>query len=160
VNKNEIVKVKRQENYSGEMKISILVLESALVLGLCLGPGCATRRNVRIQDPAYTPPAAAREPAAPDSTPRQPPSAKPAVIDPPSTAPVFVTEAPPPPHVEVVRLSPGPEYVWMPGYWEWKNHWTWMNGHWAVKPHPNAAWLPGRWVRRETGWIWVHGYWR
>jgi hypothetical protein len=155
------------------MKTSVLVLESALVLGLCLGPGCASRRRAAIQDPAYSSPVG--QPVSGNSsveTPEPPPvkpsslkpTSKPAGTEPTSAAspsPVVVNEAPPPPHVEVVRNPPGPQYVWIPGYWEWKNRWSWVNGHWEIGPRPGAVWVPGRWSRRTSGgWIWVRGYWR
>jgi hypothetical protein len=147
------------------MKTSVLILESALVLGLCLGAGCATRHGIKVQDPAYAAPVGASAPSNSPAVGREPSrlaatSGKPVVTEPPTT-PVVVTEAPPPPHVEVVRSAPGPQYVWIPGYWEWKDRWSWVNGHWVVSPYANAAWIPGRWIRRANGgWSWVRGYWR
>jgi hypothetical protein len=165
------------------MKTSVLVLESALVLGLCLGPGCVSRRAAVIQDPAYAPPVSRplsdhspieiqerpTEPLPPPPPPAKPtsslkPTSKPGGSEPTSGAspsPIVVNEAPPPPHVEIVRNAPGPQYVWIPGFWEWKNRWSWMNGHWEIEPHPGAVWVPGRWIRRSGGgWTWVRGYWR
>ena len=159
------------------MKTSVLILESALVAGLCFGPGCASRRAVQVQDPGYSAPvdqpvvATIPSPAVPSPgptpSPELTPTAKPETAKPSEpeparpTGPLVVNEAPPPPQIEVVGTSPGKDYVWIPGYWQWKNHWTWMDGHWAIGPRPNAAWIPGRWVRRTNGgWLWVKGYWR
>src|SRR6185503_3806804 len=36
----------------------------------------------------------------------------------PATTVVTQSE-PPPPQVEVVPISPGPDYVWAPGWWSW-----------------------------------------
>jgi len=36
-------------------------------------------------------------------------------VTPPNT--VDMAQAPPAPQVEVVPVGPGPDYVWMPGYW-------------------------------------------
>src|SRR5439155_26063786 len=43
---------------------------------------------------------------------------------------VYVDEAPPPPRVEVVSVRPGPEFVWIGGYWSWIDR--------------TYAWGPGR----------------
>ncbi|MBC8094644.1 MAG: YXWGXW repeat-containing protein [Akkermansiaceae bacterium] len=71
-----------------------------------------------------------------------------------------VVSRPPLPQIELVGKPPGPDYVWMPGHWERKEHWTWISGHWAQTPRPQAAWIPGRWARCDQGWMWVAGYWR
>ncbi len=54
---------------------------------------------------------------------------------PPSTVP-------PAPKVETMSPAPGPDYVWLPGGWTFKErhipllgkraHWEWVPGHWAV----------------------------
>lgn len=37
---------------------------------------------------------------------------------------------PPPPRVEVVTVSPGPEYVWVGGYHRWSGRaYNWVPGH-------------------------------
>src|SRR5215510_3382510 len=36
---------------------------------------------------------------------------------PPDT--VYVADAPPPMQTEVVAVSPGPDFVWVPGYWNY-----------------------------------------
>src|SRR2546426_1096897 len=46
---------------------------------------------------------------------------------------VYVDQAPPPRRVEVVPVRPGPEFVWIDGYWGWSG--------------PACAWVPGRWER-------------
>ncbi len=34
--------------------------------------------------------------------------------------------------VEVVTVSPGPEYVWIRGRWEMRgDDWEWIGGHWT-----------------------------
>jgi hypothetical protein len=43
-----------------------------------------------------------------------------------------VQPPPPPPLVRVVPRSPGRNYVWVPGYWNWNgNRYFWVNGYWA-----------------------------
>src|SRR6516162_3836950 len=67
---------------------------------------------------------------------------------------VVVPSAPPPPPVEVVPAAPGPEYIWVDGYWGWHGRWIWEPGRWAVRPHARAAWVPGRWSQGRRGWNW------
>jgi len=72
-----------------------------------------------------------------------------------------VAEAPPPPVVERVVVSPGPGYIWVPGAWVWTGYrWTWVNGRWARPPYRHAVWVPGRWERRGHSGIWIAGRWR
>lgn len=76
---------------------------------------------------------------------------------------VYVREAPPPPRgEEIVGVAPGPDYVWVGGYWE--HHatgWTWVPGRWVLRPKPGVVWVPGYWERRHPrGHVWVPGRWR
>jgi hypothetical protein len=72
-----------------------------------------------------------------------------------------VGSAPPPAIVETVVVSPGPEYVWVPGYWRWYGHsWGWIRGAWVIPPHHGVVWVEGRWGRRFGRVMWVEGHWR
>ena len=67
------------------------------------------------------------------SAPPGPPVSAPVVVStPPSPSPsVEVVEGsqPPPPIVEQVVVSPGPDYVWVAGFWAWHHrHWEWAPG--------------------------------
>jgi hypothetical protein len=81
---------------------------------------------------------------------------------PPTT--MVVTEfgaAPPPLIAETVVVSPGPAYVWVPGYWRWYGHgWGWVRGAWVIPPHRRAVWVEGGWGRRFGRTIWIEGHWR
>jgi hypothetical protein len=82
----------------------------------------------------------------------------PAVVEP---APVIVAEPPPPPTTEVITVSPGPEYVWIQGYWGWRgNRWVWERGHWERPPRAHAVWVPGHYYVRDNHHHWVPGHWR
>ncbi len=71
-------------------------------------------------------------------------------------SPAAVATAPPPPQQEVIVTSPGPDYVWVNGYWSWDGfRWVWVSGHWALPPYPSAIWIGGYW----RGGMWYHGYW-
>ena len=40
-------------------------------------------------------------------------------------AEVVISEPPPAGPVEVVPVAPGPDYVWVGGYWAWRGRWAW-----------------------------------
>src|SRR5213594_2197426 len=48
---------------------------------------------------------------------------------------------PPPRAVYVLPPNPGPEYVWVDGYWyPVGNHWKWHKGYWTRAPFMGARW--------------------
>lgn|SRR5579883_1094036 len=98
---------------------------------LSLAPGCVERRVEYIQAPP-----------------------------PPPGGEVVVNEAPPAPPQEVIVASPGPEYVWTPGYYTWRGGWVWVRGAWVIRPHPHAVWVAGHWGLRGHGYVWIGGHWR
>lgn len=75
---------------------------------------------------------------------------------------VYVVDAAPAPRTEViVGPAPGPNYVWVNGYWgRYRNNWYWVKGRWAARPRPQAVWVSGRWDHQPRGYRWSHGHWR
>jgi hypothetical protein len=69
----------------------------------------------------------------------------------------IVIGAPPPPRVvRVVPRSPGPEFVWVQGYWyPVGNHYKWHDGYWTRAPYPGARWVEPR----HDGTRYYLGYW-
>jgi len=68
--------------------------------------------------------------------------------------------APPQLRAEVVSAKPGPNFVWVAGYWKWSGGaYVWAPGHW-VKAKPGKAWVAGHWERRGNHWVWRSGHWR
>ena len=98
-----------------------------------LGAGCVVHRTVYVPAPAEAPP-----------------------------APVVTDQTPPAPQLEVVPVTPGPEYVWMPGYWSIGvgGGWVWMGGRYGLPPRPHAVWVRGHWGRHGRGYVWIGGRWR
>ncbi len=92
------------------------------------------------------------------------PMPPPAFSSPPSPPPpVEAVEGsqPPPPIAEQVIVSPGPDYVWISGYWAWHHHhWEWVRGRWDLPPRRGAIWISGRWEQHGGRVIWLDGYWR
>src|SRR5438477_12274782 len=64
---------------------------------------------------------------------------------------------PPPPRVVRVRpVSPGPEHVWIDGYWyPVGNRYRWHDGYWTRPAYPGARWV----APRHDGERYNNGYW-
>ncbi len=76
-------------------------------------------------------------------------------------AQTVVRVAPPPPRHDVLIASPGPRYVWTPGYYRWRHGaYVWVPGRYVVPPGPRVVWVPGYWAPRNGGYVWIRGYWR
>ncbi|HEY4012880.1 MAG TPA: hypothetical protein VGM06_06065 [Polyangiaceae bacterium] len=66
----------------------------------------------------------------------------------------------PPPQVEVVPASPGPDYVWIAGFHRWDGRgYVWVRGHYDRRPRQQAQWVRAHWERRGRGHVWVEGHW-
>ena len=65
--------------------------------------------------------------------------------------------APPPPQVvRVVPPTPGPEFIWVDGYWyPVGNHYKWHGGYWTRPPYPAARWV----TPHHDGERFFEGYW-
>jgi len=79
----------------------------------------------------------------------------------PSPTYVIVQEQPPADLVDERPATPGSNYIWLPGYWKFKDgRWHWKKGYWEVKPNPGATWVPGHWIKKHHhGWVWIEGHW-
>ena len=74
---------------------------------------------------------------------------------------VEVPEAPQPVIVETAPVSPGPDYVWIDGYWHWEgHHYIWNRGHWDRPPSRYHVWVRPSYVRIEHGYRYTPGHWR
>jgi hypothetical protein len=117
-------------------------------------------------DGAWTPGTPPSPPNA--SRPPQPPTA-PAAVPAPSSPPppvpeiaegTVVEDQPPADIVEYAAPYPGPDYVWIGGFWGWRGSWYWNAGHYARAPFRGAAWVSGGWARGGHGWAFHGGHWR
>ena len=69
-----------------------------------------------------------------------------------------VRTGPPPraPRAYRVPPQPGPDYVWVEGYWYPVNgQYRWHNGYWTLPPYPDAYWVAPYYDRDQ----YVSGYW-
>jgi hypothetical protein len=71
---------------------------------------------------------------------------------------IGITIGPPPPArvVRVVPERPGPEFVWVEGYWyPVGKHYKWHEGYWTRPPYEGARWV----APRHDGERFFVGYW-
>jgi len=63
---------------------------------------------------------------------------------------------PPPPRAYYVAPQPGPEFVWVEGYWYPQgHHYRWHDGYWTRPPYPGAYWVEPY----HDGHQYIAGYW-
>lgn len=84
------------------------------------------------------------------------------VVTQPQVAVEYVQTAPPAPYSEVVTVSPGVGYVWLPGLWLWSGgRYQWRAGNWSRPPSGYSQWNHGGWSHNPgRGWHHSGGYWR
>jgi hypothetical protein len=64
--------------------------------------------------------------------------------------------APPPPRVVVAPVTPGPDFIWVDGYWyPVGNHYKWHAGYWTRAPYEGAYWV----APHYEGGLYFSGYW-
>jgi hypothetical protein len=72
----------------------------------------------------------------------------------------IVPEAPPPRRHEVEIARPGPNHVWIKGYWHHTGQaWTWSDGRWTEPPRPHASWIAPRYQKVKGGTRYIPGHW-
>jgi|GEM_PF-1261680 len=73
-------------------------------------------------------------------------------------------EAPPPElrHEVIIGVSPGPDFVWVGGYWDGApGHYSWVGGHWDRPPHAHSRWFAPHWDKDRDGhYHQTRGEWR
>jgi len=78
----------------------------------------------------------------------------------PAVSTTVVTVATPALQTEVVMTQPSPKYVWLAGYWSWRNdRYEWLAGHWQLPPNSNAVWITPHWEQQGNAFRFTEGYW-
>ena len=78
----------------------------------------------------------------------------------PAVSTTIVTVAPPALQTEVVLAQPSPKYVWLAGFWSWRNdRYEWIAGHWQLPPSSSAVWVAPRWEQQGNAYKFTEGYW-
>jgi WXXGXW repeat (2 copies) len=73
----------------------------------------------------------------------------------------YINTPPPNPKEQQIPATPGENYFWMPGYWNYDydtSKYNWLNGQWTEL---DASWIyiPAYYLWRPDGYIFVPGYW-
>ncbi len=72
----------------------------------------------------------------------------------------MVAEAPPAPRAEERPVSPGADYIWISGHWDYENgQYVWHSGRWERPTQEGMVWVPGRWVQTGEGYTYIAGRW-
>jgi hypothetical protein len=78
----------------------------------------------------------------------------------PAVNTIVVTSAPPALQQEVVLARPSADYVWVPGYWTWREgRYQWMAGHWELPPYKGSSWIPPRTEQDGNAFRFYEGHW-
>jgi hypothetical protein len=73
---------------------------------------------------------------------------------------IRITTPPPPLPIYVQPVIPGPDFIWVPGYWAWGEFdYFWVPGTWVRAPAPGLLWTPGYWAWNDGIYVWRAGYW-
>lgn len=73
---------------------------------------------------------------------------------------VIVREAPPAARIERRPRAPGPNQVWIAGYWVYDGRqYVWVPGRYAAA-RTGQVWVAPRWTKQDYGYVFVDGYWR
>ena len=69
---------------------------------------------------------------------------------------IVIGPPPPPRVVRVLPPSPGPEFIWVEGYWYPVGHrYRWHSGYWTRPPYAGARWIGPR----HDGERFFEGHW-
>jgi WXXGXW repeat (2 copies) len=72
----------------------------------------------------------------------------------------FSTGRPPALRHERPGPRPGPNHVWVAGFWDSDGaRWRWIPGRWEQRAAPDAYWIAPRYVRSTRGYIYEPGHW-
>jgi hypothetical protein len=79
---------------------------------------------------------------------------------------IHIDDGPPAPRHEVIveRDRPGPDFVWVGGFWDGSpGHYVWRAGHWDRPPHghEHGQWIAPHWEKDHDGhYHQIKGEWR
>ena len=73
-----------------------------------------------------------------------------------------VSAAPPPLPFYAQPAIPAEGYLWVPGFWAWREavpDYFWVPGTWVKPPQQGLLWTPAYWSRVDGGYLFHAGYW-
>jgi hypothetical protein len=72
----------------------------------------------------------------------------------------ITTGRPPAVRREVRVARPGPDYIYVNGYWhDDGGRWAWIPGRWERPAAPQAYWIPARYINSGRGTIYEPAHW-
>ncbi len=73
----------------------------------------------------------------------------------------ITTGRPPAPRREVRVVRPGPDYVWIAGFYDAddRGRYRWVPGRWERPVVSDGYWIPARYIRTSRGTIYEPGHW-
>jgi hypothetical protein len=72
---------------------------------------------------------------------------------------VIVTGPPPAPIAEAQPPPPGPQALWVPGYWHWSGvQYAWVPGRWEERA-PGAQWYAPHYTQSQGSYFYEPGGW-
>ncbi|MGO4211575.1 YXWGXW repeat-containing protein [Terriglobus sp. 2YAB30_2] len=73
---------------------------------------------------------------------------------------VTIGTPPPPLRYEVAPPTPGPDYLWVDGYWSVSGRrYVWVPGHWERRPYAGAYYTHPHYDHYPEGWRLHEGHW-
>jgi hypothetical protein len=142
----------------GRFIASLVIAGGVLAIGFFTG--CMTE-NASYRVSAPPPPAPLGQQVAP-MTPIAGGASKPGAFAPGASAEttIIVTQIPQFPQQEAMRAAPSYQYVWLAGYWTWRNDgYEWIAGHWEELPGTSSLWIRPYWTRSGGSYLFYEGHW-
>ena len=73
---------------------------------------------------------------------------------------VTIGRTPPPLRYERRPPAPGPDFVWVDGFWRWdEGRYVWVPGRWDRPPFAGAYWSHPHYDHYADGWHYHEGHW-
>ena len=73
---------------------------------------------------------------------------------------VVAPDPPPAAQAEVAQPSPGPEFVWIEGFWHWDGRsYGWHAGVWQRPPQTGYVWVAPQYEHVDRGYRYTQGRW-
>jgi len=72
---------------------------------------------------------------------------------------VYIAKAPPASIADTIPASPGNNYFWIRGYWDYaQNNYQWLSGKWELS-NPDWVMTPAQYIWRASGYVFIPMYW-
>ncbi len=70
----------------------------------------------------------------------------------------YAPQPPPPAPRESAPSELAEGEIWIAGHWKWTGRrYAWVRGRSAQRQE--GHWVPGKWIKRARGWVYLPGHW-